>query len=242
MQATTSLRTAPLQQRRSPCGDGSRAAARQAQLGEILRRVERVMARGQPPEAAERVVAATLQEQGVAPAEAAAVLRLLGLPALGRGWGPLLARLDALVRRPGAGPDKGPSDRGPSDRGASDRSPSDRPPATEQRERRPVRVPATGMPPARLGRAAIDVAREARRVLGAAGVRPSVLFVVTDRVTAYGDDGRVRGVWQLEASVPLEPGYWLDGSAGVEAWSSLDERQVDAMCGARGDDVWVVAG
>ncbi|MFO0746220.1 MAG: DUF4157 domain-containing protein [Myxococcota bacterium] len=62
-----------------------------------MRVVERLLARGLPPDDIERVVASWLPPFRFAPSDAREATRRVGLPALGRGLGSLLARVDALA-------------------------------------------------------------------------------------------------------------------------------------------------
>ncbi|MFO0747344.1 MAG: DUF4157 domain-containing protein [Myxococcota bacterium] len=82
--------------------------------------------------------------------------------------------------------------------------------------------------------------REARAAMSRARLRPSALFIVTDRITAYDAELRARGTWTMRGPCPLAAGYWFDGAAGIEAWSDLSAAQVARITGGHADDLWVV--
>ncbi|MFO0748484.1 MAG: DUF4157 domain-containing protein [Myxococcota bacterium] len=90
---------------RSHRGAAIRApAARPEAVGALVRTVELLVARGHQPDAIERVIAAWLRDQGRGPNDIPELARRAGLSGASRTSHALVSRIDAIARRPGAGP------------------------------------------------------------------------------------------------------------------------------------------
>ncbi|MFO0746689.1 MAG: hypothetical protein U1F43_13610 [Myxococcota bacterium] len=77
-----------------------------------------------------------------------------------------------------------------------------------------------------------SLVREARAFMARERVRPSAIFIVTDRITAYDGAFRARGSWALHDDCPHAPGFVFDGGVGVEAWSALARPTPPRSCAA----------